>query len=275
MPTSPEGPQLELPFEAPKQSVLVRDAENAGYIGNTARPSTTVIPLRRVPTAIEDWPRADRPRDKLLDRGPGALTNTELLAIILRAGTRGRTALDQARALFAHCNDDWRRLGMLGAGDLRRCGLGPVQAAEILAVIEIAKRYGEHEFKPGQPLRGSADVYAHYRERLAAETREHFLCILLDNKHRKIKEITVSQGSLTASIVHPRDVFAAIVREATPAAAVIFVHNHPSGCPIPSKEDIEITRRLREAGEIMGVRVPDHIIIGRGRYVSFVDEGYW
>lgn len=274
MPRFPEGPQLELPFEAPKQSVLVRDAANAGYIGNAARPSTPAIPLGRIPTAIKDCPRADRPRDKLFDRGPGALTNTELLAIILRTGTRGRTALDQARALFAHCNDDWRRLGMLGAGDLRRCGLGPVQAAEILAVIEIAKRYGEHEFKPGQPLRGSADVYAHYRERLAAETREQFLCILLDNKHRKTKEITVSQGSLTASIVHPRDVFAAVVREATPAAAVIFVHNHPSGDPTPSAEDIALTRWLREVADLVGVRVLDHIIVGKGRYVSF-DDGYW
>jgi DNA repair protein RadC len=139
--------------------------------------------------------------------------------------------------------------------------------------IEIAKRYGEQEFKPGEPLRGSGDVYAHFRERLASERREHFYAVLLDNKNRKIKDVPVSQGSLTASIVHPRDVFAPVVREA--AAAVVFVHNHPSGDPTPSKEDIEITRRLREVGELMGVRVLDHVIIGKGRYVSFVDDGYW
>ena len=95
----------------------------------------------------------------------------------------------------------------------------------------------------------------------------------LDNKHRKLRDVMVSKGSLTASIVHPRDVFAQVVRWS--AAAIIFVHNHPSGDPTPSKEDIEITRRLREAGEMMGVRVLDHVIIGKGRFVSFVDDGYW
>lgn len=122
-------------------------------------------------------------------------------------------------------------------------------------------------------LRGSGDVYAHFRERLGSEAREHFYAVLLDNKHRKIKDVAVSLGSLTASIVHPRDVFAPVVREA--AAAVVFVHNHPSGDPTPSKEDIEITQRLRAVGELMGVRVLDHIVIGKGRYVSFVDDGYW
>ena len=140
-------------------------------------------------------------------------------------------------------------------------------------MIEIAKRFGEVEFKPGESFRGSSDVYAHFRERLASERRERFYAVLLDNKHRKIKDVHVSEGSLTASIVHPRDVFAAVVRES--AAAVIFVHNHPSGDPTPSREDIEITRRLREAGDLMGVRVLDHIVIGKGRYVSFVDDGYW
>jgi len=102
---------------------------------------------------------------------------------------------------------------------------------------------------------------------------EHFYAVVLDNKHRKIRDVGVSKGSLTASIVHPRDVFTQVMRWS--AAAVVFVHNHPSGDATPSKEDIEITRRLREVGDIMGVRVLDHIIIGRGRYVSFVDDGYW
>ena len=108
---------------------------------------------------------------------------------------------------------------------------------------------------------------------MAAEPREHFYAVLLDNKHRKIRDVLLSLGSLTASIVHPRDAFHQVVRYS--AAAVIFVHNHPSGAPTSSKEDIEITRRLREVGEIMGVRVLDHVVIGKGRYVSFVDDGYW
>jgi len=226
--------------------------------------------LRRT---MKEWPRADRPREKLLDRGPGALTNAELLAVLLHSGAPGLTALDQARALVEACADDWRRLSVLGPGDLRAHGLGETKAAQIMAALEIAKRYGEHEWKPGKPFRGSGDVYAHFREHLAAEMCELFYAVLLDNKHRKLKDVMVSKGSLTSSVVHPRDVFTHVVRES--AAAVVFVHNHPSGDATPSKEDIEITRRLREVADVMGVRVLDHVIIGRGRYVSFVDDGYW
>lgn len=223
--------------------------------------------------SIKDWPENDRPREKLLSRGAGTLSDAELLAIVLRSGATGVSAVDQGRAIIEEFGD-FRQLAIAGVGDLCKVkGLGPAKAAQILAVLEIAKRFGEREFKPGEALRGSSDVYLHFRERLGGERREHFYAVLLDNKHRKIKDVPVSLGSLTASIVHPRDVFAPVVREA--AAAVIFVHNHPSGDPTPSKEDIEITRRLREVGDIMGVRVLDHIVVGNGRYVSFVDDGYW
>lgn len=223
--------------------------------------------------SIKDWPEDDRPREKLLSRGAGVLSDAELLAILLRTGQKGASALDHGRALIEQYGD-FRQLATAGVGDLCKLkGLGPAKAAQILAALEIAKRFGERPFRIGESFRGSGDVYAHFRERLASEKREHFYAVLLDNKHRKIKDVWVSQGSLTASIVHPRDVFLPVVRES--AAAVIFVHNHPSGDPTPSKEDIEITRRLREVGDIMGVRVIDHIVIGSGRYVSFVDDGYW
>jgi DNA repair protein RadC len=222
---------------------------------------------------IKDWPKGDRPREKLLARGPGILSDAELLAILLSSGGRGASAVDQGRALM-QAFGDFRCLATAGVGDLCKVkGVGPAKAAQVLATLEIAKRYGEREFQPGAAFRGSGDVYFHFRERLASESREHFYAVLLDNKHRKIKEIPVSHGSLTASIVHPRDVFAPVVRES--AAAVVLVHNHPSGDPTPSQEDIEITRRLREVGELMGVRVLDHIVVGKGRYVSFVDDGYW
>jgi DNA repair protein RadC len=204
------------------------------------------------PVTINDWPRADRPREKLLDRGAAILSNAELLAILLRSAPRGGTALDQARALLAHVGDDWHAIGQYGPGELRDLGLGDPKVAQVLAAVELAKRYGEHEFKPGEPLRGSGDIYAHFRERLAVEMCELFYAVLLDNKHRKLCDIMVSKGSLTASIVHPRDVFTQIVKHS--AAAVVFVHNHPSGDATPSREDIEITRRLREVGELMGVR---------------------
>ncbi|MGH3644977.1 MAG: JAB domain-containing protein [Mycobacterium sp.] len=122
-------------------------------------------------------------------------------------------------------------------------------------------------------LRGSVDVYNAFRDTCDTADREYFWTVLLDNKHAIIGIEQVSQGSLTASIVHPREVFKAVVL--ANAAAIILVHNHPSGDPTPSAEDLEITRRLREVGELFGIRVLDHLVIGRGRYVSFVDDGYW
>jgi len=223
--------------------------------------------------SIRDWPAGDRPREKLLGRGPEALSDAELLAIVLRSGDRDANAVDLARQLIARLGS-FRSLAERSVAELCTIkGIGLAKAAQIVALLEIAKRYGEHEFKPGQTFLTSRDIYAHFRERLASERHEHFYAVLLDNKHRKIKEITVSHGSLTQSIVHPRDVFLPVVRES--AAAVIFVHNHPSGDPTPSHEDLAITRRLREVGELVGVRVLDHIVIGRGSYVSLVEGGYW
>ena len=222
---------------------------------------------------IHSWPESDRPREKLLTQGAATLSVTELLAILLRTGERGNSAIDQARSLVDRFGG-LRGLSAAGVGDLCAIkGIGRVKAAQILALLELAKRFGESEFKPGDSFRSSGDIYLHFRERLAGEQREQFYAVLLDNKHRKIRDVRVSEGSLTASLVHPRDVFLPVVREA--AAALVFVHNHPSGDPTPSREDLEITRRLREVGQLMGVRVLDHIVVGKGRYVSFVDDGYW
>jgi DNA repair protein RadC len=224
--------------------------------------------------ALKHWARADRPREKLLDSGPEALSAAELLAVLLRTGAEGESVLDQARAVLHAAGDSLRGLSALGSHDLCRIkGIGPAKAAQVLALVEVAKRFGQEEFAPGTPFKGSYDVYAHFRERLSLERHELFYAVLLDNKNRKLKDIRISQGSLTASIVHPRDVYLPVIRES--AAAVIFVHNHPSGDPTPSPEDVEITRRLREVGDLVGVRVLDHVVIGRGRYVSFVDDGYW
>jgi DNA repair protein RadC len=224
--------------------------------------------------ALKHWARADRPREKLLDQGAAVLSAAELLAVLLRTGTEGETVLDQARAVLDAAGNTLHGLAGVGVRDLCRIkGVGPAKAAQVLAVVEIAKRFGEEEFAPGAAFNGSYDVYAHFRERLAHERHEHFYAVLLDNKHRKLKDIHISEGSLTTSIVHPRDVYLPVIREA--AAAVIFVHNHPSGDPTPSADDLEITRRLRQVGELVGVRVLDHLVIGRGRYISFVDDGYW
>jgi hypothetical protein len=190
MPTVPDGFQLTLSFAPPKQPVLANDATEP----TVADQSQVLVPLHPValpiaPPAppprvtIKDWPRADRPRDKLLDRGPGTLSDAELLAIILGSGSAGISALDQGRTIMQRF-PDFRHLATVGAGDLCSItGLGPTKAAQILAAIEMAKRYGEQEFRPGEPLRGSGDVYSHFRERLASEQREVFYAVLLDNKN--------------------------------------------------------------------------------------------
>ncbi len=222
---------------------------------------------------IKDWPQAERPREKLLARGAEILSDAELLALVLRTGdaASGHSAVDQARELLARFGS-LRTLAAARSGELCNTrGIGPAKAAELLAVFELARRFAGDTLPPGERYTCSEEVFRHYHERLRDRKKEVFLALLLDSKNRVLREVQVSEGSLTASIVHPREVFAPVVRES--AAAVLFVHNHPSGDPTPSREDLEITSRLHEAGTLMGVRVLDHIIIGSGRYVSFADRG--
>jgi DNA repair protein RadC len=222
---------------------------------------------------IKDWPEEDRPREKLLTKGPQALSETELLAIVLRNGnaSTGESAIDHARLLLSQFGG-LKGIDEASVSELAAIkGIGPAKVAEIKACLEIAKRMGSQKWQTGEPLRSSEDVYRHFRENLGREKRELFYVVLLNNKNRKIREVKISEGSLTASLVHPREVYNPVIRES--AAAVIFVHNHPSGDPAPSPEDIDITKRLKEVGDVMGVRVLDHVVIGYDRFFSFSDKG--
>ncbi|MDT8441673.1 MAG: DNA repair protein RadC [Desulfuromonadales bacterium] len=222
---------------------------------------------------IKDWPEADRPREKLLYCGSAALSDTELLALILRTGhAHSRlSALDLARLLL-HRFSSLHALTRASATELCTTpGIGPAKAAELLAIGELSRRIVASRLEPGARFTSSREVFAHFHERLRDRKKEVFLSLLLDSKNRLLREIQVSEGSLNASIVHPREVFQPVVRES--AAAVLFVHNHPSGDPTPSREDLELTSRLHEAGQLMGVRVLDHIIIGSGSYISLADRG--
>ncbi|MDX2495499.1 MAG: DNA repair protein RadC, partial [Desulfuromusa sp.] len=202
---------------------------------------------------IKDWPADERPREKLLAAGADKLTDAELLALIIRTGDSSskNSAVDLARSLLSRFGS-FRQLAAASISELcQQPGIGPAKAAEIQALFQIARRFAKHRLQPGQPYSSSREVFHHFHERLCDYRKEVFLALLLDAKNRLIKEVQISEGSLSASIVHPREVFAPVLRES--AAAVLFVHNHPSGDPTPSREDIEITERLKQVGDLMGV----------------------
>ena len=221
---------------------------------------------------IQGWPEMERPRERLNRDGPKALSDSQLLAIILRTGRPDSTAIQVSMELLQHING---LSGLSNQGFDELCaipGIGPAKAAQIQAAIELGKRVLSAPLTSGIHIGASRDLFQHYYPLLRDLRHEVFKVILLDAKHCIIRDTTVSKGSLTLSIVHPREVFNLAVRES--AAAVIFLHNHPSGDPFPSDEDRTLTKRLVEAGNILGIRVLDHLIIGDGKYVSFADQGW-
>jgi DNA repair protein RadC len=214
----------------------------------------------------------ERPRERLLAKGAAVLSDAQLLAILLRIGRRDASAVQVAMELLQQVGG-LRGLANRGIDEITQvAGVGPAKAAQLLAGIELGKRVLATPLGEGTKISASADIYRHYYPLLRDLRRELFKAILLDAKHAVIRDVTVSEGSLTASLVHPREVFNCAVRES--AAAVIVLHNHPSGDPHPSPEDHALTKRLVSAGELLGIAVLDHIIIGDGRYVSFADEGW-
>jgi DNA repair protein RadC len=149
--------------------------------------------------------------------------------------------------------------------------MGPAKTATLLAALELGRRLAAGRLRPGQPIRSPSEVHRHFFPRLRDFMHERFLAVLLDGRHRVIREVVVSQGTLTASLVHPREVFRPALREA--AAALVLVHNHPSGDPAPSPEDREVTERLARAGELLGIRVLDHVVCAERGYYSFSEAG--
>lgn len=225
---------------------------------------------RKRPT-IKQLPAHERPRERLIQYGDEYLTDAELLGIIIRDGTANYTAIDLAQELLSKYGN-FRDLSMASISELCKTkGIGPARAAQIKASLAIARRFSTTFVKPQQQFKCSKDIFEHFHERLRMKKQETFLSVLLDNKNRFIKESEVTKGSLNSSFAHPREAFKSAIKES--AASVIFVHNHPSGDPEPSKEDIQITSRLVEAGQIIGIKVLDHIIVGHESYVSFKDRG--
>ncbi len=226
-------------------------------------------PGRRV--TIKDLPETERPRERLIEAGEERLSDVELLAIIIGGGSQKETALDLARRLVSAFGT-FRRMARCAVGELTRVhGIGPAKAARIKAALAIARRYASEKLPAGTVIAGSEQVSRYMREKLAGLKKEHFYSLMLDIKNRLIREERVAVGSLSENVVHPREVFRTAIAES--AARVIFVHNHPSGNPEPSPQDRRLTARLCEVGDLVGIQVIDHVIVGQSEYFSFAEKG--
>jgi DNA repair protein RadC len=239
---------------------------------------------RTVPAryTIKEWPTHERPRERLEALGPGSLSPRELLALLIETGTPAasnrppRSAIDLAGDLLQHFSNG-------GAPSLRRImsapvtevcgvkGIGPAKAAKILAALELGRRATAEARPERDRIRGPRDVYERMRLRMRDLPHEEFHVLLLNTRNEVLRDLQVTRGTLDASLVHPREVFRSAILEA--AAAVILVHNHPSGDPSPSAEDREVTRQLRQAGVVVGIEVLDHVVVGEARYTSFQEAG--
>jgi DNA repair protein RadC len=220
---------------------------------------------------IKDWPVDERPREKLLSLGAHALSDAELLAIFLRTGVTGISAVELARNLLKSFGS---LRALLEADITQFCqqhGLGPAKYAQLQAVMEMSRRHMESTLTRGDALVNAQTTKRYLQQQLRAYPYEVFACLFLDNKHRMIKFEELFRGTLDGATVYPREV----VKQALShnAAAVIFAHNHPSGLAHPSDADYQITQRLKTALELIDIRVLDHIVIGDGEPVSFAELG--
>lgn len=220
---------------------------------------------------LRDVPNDERPRERMLRFGPQALSHAELLAVMLRTGTYAESAVRLGQRILQE-SGSLRNLVDMSAEQLMAIkGVGPAKALQIQAGIELGRRLARTAMEERVTVRSPGDAAGYVMEDMRYLNKEHFVCLFLNTKNQIIGQETLSMGSLNASIVHPREVFLAAIKKSS--AAVICAHNHPSGDPTPSPEDIQITRRLAQAGEIIGIELLDHIVIGDRKFVSLKEKG--
>ena len=225
----------------------------------------------RYHTKITEWPHEERPREKLLHAGPESLSDAELLAILIRTGVQQVTAVDLAKTLLT----EFRSIEDLATRSLQELrqykGLGGAKAVGIVAAFELGRRASARRGADRPRISSPEDVLRSYQSLLRDLQHEIFKVLLLDSGNRLLRDVTISSGTLNSSLVHPREVFRPAILE--PAASIILLHNHPSGNPEPSAEDIQITRQLFDASKIIGIPIHDHIIIAIEKYASFAERG--
>jgi DNA repair protein RadC len=220
---------------------------------------------------IERWPSGDRPRERLYWKGAEALADAELLALQLGSGAQGKSAVDVAREMLATYGSLAELAGRDVAELARQRGVGPVKAARLAAAFELTRRLRAR--LPGSRILLStpSEVYAAFAPLMEDLRREVFRVALLDAQNGLLRDCVVSEGTLSASLVHPREVFKPAILES--AASVVLLHNHPSGDPTPSREDVRLTRQLVECAHLLGLRLHDHLVIGHGKFVSLAEQG--
>lgn len=220
---------------------------------------------------IKDIPESDRPRERLMEKGAETLSNEELLAIIFKTGTKGKSAKELASIILSRVGNI-KKLNDLNFDYLRKInGIGMTKACNLLAAIELGKRINrEVDTIKDVKLTNSEIVYKFYKDKLGDEKQEYFYAVYLDTNKKIIGDKLLFIGTINYSLVHPREVFKEAYLKG--ASAIICIHNHPSGNPLPSKQDYDITNSLIEAGKILGVKVVDHIIICKNNYYSFLEN---
>ena len=217
---------------------------------------------------IKDLPKSDRPREKLIAKGAENLKDSELLAILLRTGTKGKNVIEIASQILAKYSK--KRLLQMTYEDLSKIsGIDFGKATTLLAAFELSKRALEVNDTNLPVINSAKDAVAQLSD-MRDLKKEHFVVLYLNAKNQLVHKETISMGTLNANLVHPREVFEPALKHS--AAQIIATHNHPSGDPKPSEDDIEITKRLTEAGKMMGIEVMDHVIVSKNSYFSFKEE---
>lgn len=224
------------------------------------------------PMMIRDVPPHDRPRERMIASGPSSLSNHELLAILLRTGSKEESVLQLSNRIL----NEFDGLRLLKDASIEEItavkGIGSAKAIQLKAAIEIGRRIERLKYEDRFMIRSPEDAANYMMEEMRFLSQEHFVALYLNTKNQVMHKQTLFIGSLNASIVHPREVFKEAFRRS--AASIVCLHNHPSGDPAPSREDIDVTKRLVECGKILGIDVLDHLIIGEKKYVSLKEKGY-
>lgn len=223
---------------------------------------------------MKELSEQERPYEKCMNLGPTVLSDAELLSVIIRTGTKGEKALDLSKKILNHSENNRGLLGMMHLSTyelMQLKGIGKVKAIQITCIVELSRRIAKTTAFKGFKLTSPSSVADYFMEDMRHEEREQLILLLMNGKNKLLHETILSRGTVNASLVSPREIFIEALRYQ--AVSVMLIHNHPSGDPTPSKEDILVTRRVKEAGNLIGISLIDHIIIGDNRYVSLKEQG--